>query len=90
MNSTSRTTSAVTHCGMSCPHGQYCTYLPATVISAMHVVAHTAQYVHPFAKPAKRPMNSSAYSEMLPDTGRYTSNSPSARMMTNTARPAVR
>jgi len=66
------------------------TYLPATVISAMQVVIHTAQYVQPLAKPANTPRNSSAYSDMLPDTGRYTSNSPRARMMMKIAKPAAR
>ncbi|SKV14360.1 Uncharacterised protein [Mycobacteroides abscessus subsp. abscessus] len=40
-NRISRTTSAVTHCGMPGHHRWI--YTPATVISAIHVVAHTAQ-----------------------------------------------
>lgn len=39
--------------------------------------------------PAKGPMNSRAYSEKEPETGRYMRSSPRARMMKKITRPAM-
>lgn len=57
--------------------------------SVMPVTTQKSQYVQPVAKPANGPMNSRAYSEKEPDTGRYMRSSPSARMMKKMTRPAT-
>ncbi|GHG52989.1 hypothetical protein GCM10018980_36660 [Streptomyces capoamus] len=57
--------------------------------SVMPVTTQNSQYVHPVTKPANGPMNSRAYSENEPDTGRYISSSPRARMMKKMTRPAM-
>ena len=49
--------------------------------SVMPVTTQKSQYVQPVTKPKNGPRNSRAYSAKDPETGRYMSSSPSARMM---------
>lgn len=53
----------------------------------MPVTTQKSQYVQPVTKPQNGPTNSRAYSEKEPDTGRYMSSSPRARMMKKMTRP---
>ena len=64
-------------------------YWAAAVTSVMPVTTQKSQYVQPVTKPQNGPTNSRAYSEKEPDTGRYMSSSPRARMMKKMTRPAM-
>ncbi|CAM5633122.1 hypothetical protein SFIMM107S_03958 [Streptomyces griseus] len=57
--------------------------------SVIPVTTQKSQYVQPVTNPKNGPMNSRAYSEKEPETGRYMRSSPSARMMKKMTRPAI-
>ena len=63
--------------------------MAAAVSSAMPVTTQISQYVQPVTKPKNGPRNSRAYSAKEPETGRYMSSSPSARMMKKMTTPAM-
>src|ERR1700761_9246674 len=80
-------TSPGNHCGTS--GNQKCTYTPIAVSSAIAVTTHMNQYDQPVTNPEKGLMNSSAYVANEPATGRYVSNSPSARIRKKIAIPPI-